>query len=251
MTQTLAHTDSRALLANGIRIGDPLDKKHLFAKAISVLEEAHGENVIIPTYNYGFPESRIFDLELTPSDLGFISNEAVRSSEWLREATPVFSHAMRGHQIPATESPFSKGSLFESLLENNSRISFWGVGLERMTFLHFIEDLAKIPYRYEKVFQGSLRTNSSIRDVKVRFHVRPPGGLIDYDFGRLQLHLESRGIWVNVSSRLGEVRARDVAEELSGLMYQDPLYLLSPTSRNEISRLLEVFGRPFLLSDFE
>ncbi len=251
MTQTLAHTDSRALLAHEIRLGDPLEKKHLFARAISVLEEAHGENVVIPTYNYKFPESRIFDIERTPSDLGFVSNEVIRSPEWLREATPVFSHAMRGYQIPATESPFAKGSFFESLLENNSRISFWGVGLERMTFIHFIEHQAQIPYRYEKVFQGSVHSGSSSSDVKVRFHVRPPGDLIEYDFGKLQLHLETRAIWMSKSSRQGEVWARDVSEEITRLLDQDPLYLLTAISRREVSRRLEVLGRPFLLSDFE
>lgn len=230
----------------------PLSRSDAIEAFTGKLEElASGRTLVVPTYDYSFTSSGVFDMRTRRTDLGALSNEILRRENWFREATPVFSHAALEGHIPASTNPFSTNSIFHTLANTDSQIYLLGVDVSKMTFIHYVEDRAGIPYRYQKTFNGILISDEGLRETSVSFHVRPLSGIVSYDFEKISDLLIRRKVMHQLRSRSYVLRAREVMETLTEAMDKDALWALTPSSRQMVEIELSKLGRPFDLHDFE
>lgn len=212
---------------------------------------ASGRTLVVPTYDYSFTASGLFDMGAKRTDLGALSKEVLRREAWRREATPVFSHSSFHHTIAATQTPFSADSFFHVLSETESRIYLLGVDVSRMTFIHYLEDRYEIPYRYEKKFTGNLLSNDRAVEVSVSFHVRPPTGIVHYDFEKISLLLSERKVLKTLRSKSAFLKPAEALDILHPLVARDPLWLLTSDSKRAVGAQLDFYGRSFKIEDFE
>lgn len=125
-------------------------------------QEAIGEEgtLLIPTYNWGFCHGKAFDYKKTPSKTGAIGNAALRRKDFTRTKHPIYSFAVWGKdavklaEMDNIES-FGPDSPFAYLEQVDAKNVFIGASLRNsFTYIHYIEQKLKAPYRFSKVFRS-------------------------------------------------------------------------------------------------
>lgn len=180
----------RAFLTAGIGAGDTVmvhsrlftlgrfahqfGKDEILDLFIDTLKEivGHSGTLIFPTFSLSVCRTGVFDTDTTPSEMGILSERARRRSDSRRIAHPLYSVALIGnidHRLmeARTDTSFGPGSLFDILHQINApttqqdTVKFMTIGMgvptEGITYIHYIEELCGVPYRYHKAFTGSIR----------------------------------------------------------------------------------------------
>ena len=139
------------------------NKEDLCKIFISYLKKYIGRNgvIIIPTYNYQFTKNNDFNIQTTKSEVGYFSNYLIQKNWDKRTLDPVFSHIIFGkiskfYFKNINTEAFGKDSIFSSFQKNNFKIFCFCCSPNNITFLHFIENILKVSYRFVKRFTGNL-----------------------------------------------------------------------------------------------
>ena len=119
--------------------------------------------LVVPTFTYSFARGQIFDPEATPSTCGMFSEMLRRHPQAVRSTDPQYSIAAIGRlAVELTRNPpedsFGEDCFFARLLQHRGIICNLNFDAGA-TFLHFIEKLLRVPYRYNKEFPGTIRHN--------------------------------------------------------------------------------------------
>lgn len=236
------------------------DRNLVLSRHLDLLMRVSGGRPLwMPTFNYGFTTNGVFDVRTDPSEVGVLSEHFRTHGAAWRSSMPVFSVA--GQLAPVVErgwdvwDPFDTTSAFAALVEQGGTILFYGAPMASCTFIHHAERTAGGPiYRYDKLFRGSVRTEAGMVGRTLRYHVRPRGRQLDYDWRRLADELRQEGILTEVRGPAFSALAVE-ASRLRAYWVQriedDPLHLLDESSRHWVRDELDRLGRPFTLADFE
>ena len=154
------------------------NKENVCEIFISYLKRYIGKKgtIIIPTYNYQFTKNKDFDIQRSSSEVGFFSNYLLKKNWKKRTLDPVFSHMIFGkkdnfnYKKINTEA-FGKNSIFSDLIEKNYKIICFCCSSNNITFLHYLENIFKVPYRYIKKFKGNLIYKKSKSQIIYKYNV--------------------------------------------------------------------------------
>ncbi|HVJ53580.1 MAG TPA: AAC(3) family N-acetyltransferase [Aliidongia sp.] len=253
-TPILVHSD---LLRIGIPDGLTEPEAQCEAWIALLMEAAGNRPVLLPTFNYDFPRTRLFDPARDPGQIGALSRHCVEHHAALRTRTPIFNFCVFGNDdlpLAAEAEPFGPESLFATLHERNAAILFLGADMIANTFIHYVEERLDIGYRYVKPFPGEIIEDGERRPIDFRYRVRPRiDGAVAYgDLGRPLLQeagkLQIAAIGHGTAMMF---RARDYVDLIGGRMQDDELYVLTPSSRAVIEELYRRHGRPLTLGKME
>lgn len=94
-----------------------------------------------------------------------------------RNNDPIFSFAIKGKNekdfLKEHTNCFGKNSVYDMLSKTNGKIILLGSKTSGYTFSHFIEEKAKVPYRYFKEFKGKIiLENGTSKNIKINYYVR-------------------------------------------------------------------------------
>ncbi len=207
------------------------------------LIKEYGNNLIFPSFNYNFSDTKVFDVDNDKSQVGALS-EFIRltSDQYSRSLVPFFSILSKNDnlcQYSLKLTPFGERSFFEWLYHNNGRIVFFGSGFS-FTFLHYIEGL--IPggpiYRYDKEFNGLLVTKGINKKVVCNMHVRPKGVKLEYDLDFIESDLRKNNILVGDENGIVfSLKCAEVVPYILSKYKNDPLYGLTNKSKLNFTKL--------------
>ena len=235
------------------------DRKAYLGAHVSLLcESAGARGLWLPAFNYDFPRSRVFDVEASPSQLGPIPEHfRTGAAEW-RTPMPIFSVAGIGAEPRVRwgvqADPFGPDSIFARLVAEDGVILFYGETFHYNTIVHYAERVAGGPYRYDKVFPGTVIMRDGTRAAgSLNYHVRPLGTGLDYDWPGLLDAAIATGVCRRLDGypEVLAASARALCELWIGAMRDDPLVLLDDKTRKWVEPALEELGRRFLIGDFE
>jgi len=210
-----------------------------------------GREILLPAFNYDFTSTRRFDVELDLPQVGSVPKAAMTRQGWYRSVTPVYSFISNQTRPKDFPKPFSEESIFSELVKKDGEILLVGVGFESLTFIHHVEHVFGVPYRYEKQFVGSVIIGGRENLVGVHFHVRPMGLGLDYDFNKIGRYLIDSSAARIASPKQIFVSPKMTMECLKVAMKRDPNFLLTRESEKLVSDKLNLLGRSFKLEDFE
>jgi aminoglycoside 3-N-acetyltransferase len=171
------HSDVRsALRLEGATVNDKLET------LLDGLSATVPDGVLmLPTFSYSFCRGEDFDVDSSPSTVGALS-EAFRRREGVwRSADPLFSVAVLGDlpsgweaqlREPSDTDSFGERSVFALLCELDAKILFLGADFRSCTLVHYVEQQARVPYRYTKVFRGDVTAGGRTTPVTAGFYVR-------------------------------------------------------------------------------
>lgn len=214
--------------------------------------------IVLPAFNYDFGHTRTFNPYFDPVQVGAFPEWARVNCNFNRSAVPFFSTlSMTNSQLDYSQiiNPFGHNSAFAELIKDDGIIVLIGTDISRMTFIHYVEEMAGKPcYRYDKQFPGTI----AIDDVdsyscNVCMHVRPKGIHLDYDWKRLQEELIAEKIMRTdgAISDLKYVRARRLTEYWGNQISSNPLYLLDKQSKQTFEGLTSNGTKRIILEDYE
>lgn len=165
--------------------------------------EAIGEEgtLLIPTFNFDFSNKGHYDYKNTMSTTGALGNAALKREDFKRTKHPMHSFCVWGHDKELlcelnNLNSFGPDSPFGYMKENNVIQVMLGADYQRsMTFVHFVETNAKVPYRFHKTFTGTYVYEDGHEETVTYEY---PARVLEYGthemFNRIGAILEEKGI---------------------------------------------------------
>lgn len=223
-----------------------------------IREVADNLCLLIPTFNYQYCRDGMYDVSASPAEVGVL-NEYIRGmNPGRRTRTPVFNYCIlnnRGFSLAAVDNPFSGGSTFGEMVSKQTQVVFFGAQFDANTFIHHVEEMMEIGYRYLKPFPGEIiAPDGSLERITLQYRVRPLDGSLEYDWHRLEAELVDEGLLQKFPLGHGHImhyRADQLLARWSEKIRADELYLLTPDSRERIRRLYDRAGKPLTYAKME
>lgn len=211
------------------------DRRGLCQALVDAINLAIGSQgtLIMPTFTYSFCNAAVYDVEKSPSQVGALTEYYRRLPTVQRTLHPIFSAAMGGKEIDffysIDEDSFGWQSIFGKLHARRGKLVFLGTSLSACTYIHHIEQICNVPYRFLKTFSGTIKNGNAIYPSTASYFVRYLDKNITYDLSRLQTHLLDLGLMTR--AHIGEsailvVEAATLFDEGCNLLKLDPNYFL-------------------------
>lgn len=190
--------------------------------------------LLFPTFNYDFCSTGVYHRQQSPSQVGALTDYLRRHYPHCRSLTPVFHFCVLQNDVLSlepVENCFGMESLFADLVRRNGSVGFLGAPFSSNTFLHHVEEVCDVTYRFHKRFSGVVVNGDQQQEVTLLYRVRSldPMHQVVYDWPRLQSDLEARGILHRVAIPRGHClffRARDLMTYWSHMIRQHERFLV-------------------------
>ena len=133
--------------------------------------------VLCPAFTYSFCKKKIFEPKKSKSEVGLFSEIFRKRKDTFRTIHPIFSFSIysknNNYKDASPNTCFGFNSIFEKFLKKKGKIFIFGPLFEdSCTFLHYLEEIAKISYRYKKKFNGKIIFGSKKYNTYTIFFVR-------------------------------------------------------------------------------
>ncbi len=171
---------------------------------LDALESVVPDGVLmLPTFTYSFCKDENFDVELSPSTVGALTEHFRRRPGVRRTPEPIFSVAIKGSLPDEWERRifevddvdcFGEDSLFAYLHAVDAKLLFLGVGFEFCTFMYLVEERLSVPYRYMKQFCGAVIAQGRRTQVRADYFVRKLDAGVENNFLPLAEALRGRSL---------------------------------------------------------
>ena len=182
----------------------------------------------------------VFDVLNTPCWTGKIPETARKRPGFIRSCHPTHSVCAfgekaewftQGHECSPT--PCGIGSPYDKLVQSGGYILLIGVTHQSSTTMHYIEEVAEVPWHMQPgVALSTIKyADGRIAEIPVSLHKYGT----PRDFTRLEPEMLAKGI--QVSGKIGEstvrlVKAREMVELVLERMKEDPMILLPIEGRD-------------------
>jgi aminoglycoside N3'-acetyltransferase len=223
----------------------------------SLLEAAGPRPLLVPTFNYDFCRSGVYDIENAPAEIGQLPKYCSSNFNQNRTENPVFSFCLFGNtslDANSHENPFVDEGLFGWLHKSNAAIVFLGCDLQANTYVHHVEEQNDIGYRYYKRFSGKSVRNGKESPASLTYRVRPrvSNSVIYGDLG--ESLLDEKGALARFEIGIGQAmmfRTEDYSRLVGQELARDETWLLTNESRQVIKDLYAKNGYPLTVQSME
>lgn len=221
---------------------------------------ANEKSVLIPSFNYDFCKDGLYDVEKSPSQVGALANNLI-AQNCARTRTPVFNFCLLGNKSPQTYAAtecrevFGPGSLYHEFTKKDGVVVLAGVDINFGTFIHEVEETARVGYRYVKKFEGVIRYSGQDTPWSILYRVRPKGEVkVDYNWAFIKDELLQQGILKTFA--LGNSKCLAYAAVEAQAFWSDKLrrnenYFLTEESVASVREQAKKTPYPFLYENFE
>ena len=138
------------------------DRDFLLQKIVDAIKESVGNDgtIVMPTFTYNFFKNMPYDITNSKSVVGVLTEYFRKQPDVSRTLHPTHCVALWGRHknelVRIGKGTFDKDSIFEKLHKMNCKFIFFGTPFRICTFIHYIENMHKVPYRYMKKFRGKI-----------------------------------------------------------------------------------------------
>lgn len=159
--------------------------------------------LIFPTHTWKTinEDNPIYDPAASPSCVGLLSNLFLKRKNVVRSLHPTHSVAAFGKDAEIfikgeefNNTPCTPGGVYDRLRSRNAKILLVGVGNERNTFIHSIEEVLNVPNRLsDKPMKLQINLDNKVITTYVRKHYNENQPHISEDFVKLDKSLLAKG----------------------------------------------------------
>ena len=131
------------------------------------------KTLIFPTYTFSFCRNEKFNYHQSETKMGVLNEHIRKKFKNNRSLDPLLSNVLIGQRKylinNISKDSIGFGSTFDLIAKSNLKIKFlfFGSQLHKcFTFMHYLEFIEKVNYRYQKKFSGIIEfKNKSYKDV--------------------------------------------------------------------------------------
>jgi aminoglycoside 3-N-acetyltransferase len=160
------------------RVEGASDSNTLCELFLSALMRRVGDygTVVVPTFTYSFPRRQVFAPDETVSEMGLFAEWIRMHPSSIRSCDPSYSIAAIGHKAEmltqnSPENSFAPDGFFGRFLAENGVVMNMNFD-SGSTFIHYLERNSKVPYRFDKTFEGYIKEREIKRKAKNTISVR-------------------------------------------------------------------------------
>jgi aminoglycoside 3-N-acetyltransferase len=133
--------------------------------------------LVVPTFTYSATKGEVYNVQETKSDVGLLTEYFRNRPGVIRSLNPAFSVAVSGANAGAfaetsIDDCFGENTCFDLLYKLNGWIFTLGCSFDRVTFIHYVDQAAKVDYRYFKTFPATIVNGSETIETSLRYLVR-------------------------------------------------------------------------------
>ncbi len=127
-----------------------------------VIESLQVKNLIVPTFTYSFCNGEDYDIARSRTSMGVFNEYLRMQPERYRTDDPLLSISVPAHLRESFSDlswhSLGVGSAFDVLHHmKNVKFLFFGAEMaECFTYVHFVEKMLDVPYRFDMPFTGSI-----------------------------------------------------------------------------------------------
>ncbi len=154
------HTD----VSFGI-INPDIKRKQYLQYMYEALQELNVGTLVFPAFTFSFCNKEVFDMRNSRTLMGAL-NEYIRTKECVvRSRDPILSMITVGKQATMFDgigkSSLGINSAYDILHKSdNVKFLFFGAEIaECFTYIHYMEEILKVPYRFDMPFTGTIIDN--------------------------------------------------------------------------------------------
>ena len=208
----------------------PLDKWDALY-AIEMLKR-RGWTLAFPAFTFSFTRSGAYDPQNSPSETGVLADWVRQGvSGAIRTEHPIYSFVVVGpeaEEIAAcrSETTFGDSSPFALFERRNAQVVMMGAGWDYCTPFHRYEELAEVPYRMFKIFEGDITRDGETSPISAAMYVRDLGVGAENDFTPLVKHMRLAGRIASVPlwrATLERTTMREIKASAEALLAEEPL----------------------------
>lgn len=174
----------------------------LLLKSILNYMDLSEATILIPTYNLtAFTQEHFYDYKNTKGTVGVLGNAALDMSEFTRTWNPMHSFAVAGKDANYLAglrnlNSFGTDGPFNYIMEQGAQqLMIDSDYLDGFTFVHFVETSVKVPYRYDKEFNGVYKyADGTEQNERVIYPCRYLNLKTEEQFNRIGAILEEKGV---------------------------------------------------------
>jgi aminoglycoside 3-N-acetyltransferase len=200
----------------------------LFAGILDAIGEEG--TLVVPTFTYSATKGEVYNVEETKSDVGLLTEIFRKRPGVIRTLNPVFSVAVTGAGAKAfadaaIDDSFGENTSFGLLYQLNAWIITLGCSLDRVTFIHYVDQMAKVDYRYFKTFPATIVNGSEMIQEDFRYLVRDLNRKTSVQLDDLRNRLRTEGLLSTAEmgrALLMSVRAKDFFNTAVEMIHQKP-----------------------------
>lgn len=216
-----------------------------------------GWTIALPAFSFSFCGGRPFHHQTSPSEVGLLADWVLaHHPEARRTSHPIYSFAVAGPEAASlclceSSTTFGDDSPFGLFEERNATLLMLGCGWDYATQFHRYEELAAVPYRHFKDFQGRATYDDGLgeRESRARMFVRDLDLNPLNDFGTAVKRLRSLGrvqsapVWRGLAEA---VKVADLAEVCTELLASDPMTFVAEGAQvaYRLSKLHQAADQP-------
>ena len=114
----------------------------------------------IQTFNWDFCDGKGYDINNSNSQTGSLGSAALKRDDFIRTKHPIYSFAVTGKyknelELLNNKSAFGFGSPFDFMYKHKAKMIIFDLPLQNsFTFVHYVEEVNKVNYRYNKSFRS-------------------------------------------------------------------------------------------------
>lgn len=155
----LLHSNLQRTLRSGLRTGKRWRPADILASFLEVLGPSG--TLLLPLFNFDFTRGVPFDIRMTPSQMGALTEAGRLDPRSVRTGHPIYSFAVIGADAAEfadvnNYSGYGSDSPFAILRQRGGRIAVLDLPDQNsMTFYHHVEEMLTVDYRYHKSFTAA------------------------------------------------------------------------------------------------
>lgn len=160
-----------------------LKKKELLQAIFDVILELGVKTVCMPTFTFSFCNGKEYDPRVSVSKMGVLNEYFRKQNGVIRSLDPLMSVALLGEDRDLVDgighSSCGANSTFDKIRHrDNVKFLFLGPKIgDCLTYMHYLEWLYSVDYRYERKFLGEVVLNGDVRKEEYDLFVRYNGVL--------------------------------------------------------------------------
>jgi aminoglycoside 3-N-acetyltransferase len=133
--------------------------------------------LVLPTFTYSATKGEVYNVKQTQSDVGLLTEFFRKRPGVKRSLNPIFSVAAYGSKADvfshsSANDCFGHDSCFGLIYKYNSWIFTLGCSFDRITFIHYLDQIASVDHRYFKIFPATVINDRETLSFDVSYLVR-------------------------------------------------------------------------------
>lgn len=192
--------------------------------------------LLFPTFTFSFPNHQTYDVLNSKTSMGALieymrklPEASYRTLDPLLSITVMGKNAELFYHLP--HNSLGPGSSFDVIhhMSNAKFLMFGGEFGESFTYVHHVEKMLDVPYRYEQIFTGTVIGYDGVSRTETWSLHTACGGIVPRNFYYFEEYLTDAGYMKKTKlgdSKIVCVSERDVYREIKNMILQNPYYFL-------------------------